>query len=162
MCAQEESENSRADVEVSPPFSRMLVPVDGSRASIRAGRIAIRMAAVHSLPVTAVYVVDEKTVSEVAEMSGQSRTAVESELESKGWSYLEHIAQIAKNYGITCNRIVRQGTPYGQIFNIARERKIDLIVIGQTGHHSSQRSVLGSVAERVVEYAPCPVLVVKG
>jgi nucleotide-binding universal stress UspA family protein len=161
MNASEGLEQPQPNINRSPPFSRILVPVDGSSASIRAGRIAIRMAAVHDLPVAAVYVVDEKTVSEIAEASRQSRAAVQSELESKGWSYLEHIAQIAENYGITCYRIVKHGTPYGQISDIARERGIDLIVIGQTGRHSSQRSVLGSVAERVVEYATCSVLVVK-
>ncbi len=160
MTPSMESGASRVDRDRSP-FHRVLVPIDGSSASIRAGRVAVQMAAVHDLPVTVVYVVDDKTLSEVVETSRQSRAEVQRELESKGWSYLEHIAQIAKNHGVTCRRLVRQGTPYGQISDVAREESVDLIVIGQTGRHSSQRSLLGSVAERVVEYAPCSVLVVK-
>jgi nucleotide-binding universal stress UspA family protein len=62
---------------------------------------------------------------------------------------------------LTCRRIVRHGTPYSEIEDLAREQNIDLIVMGQVGHRGPRRILIGSVTERVIEYAPCPVLVVK-
>jgi nucleotide-binding universal stress UspA family protein len=38
---------------------------------------------------------------------------------------------------------------------------VDLIVIGQVGSRGPRRILIGSVTERVIEHAPCPVLVVK-
>ena len=55
---------------------------------------------------------------------------------------------------------VRTGSPYHAITTAALERAADLIVIATHGHTGAQRILLGSTTERVVGYAPCPVLVV--
>jgi nucleotide-binding universal stress UspA family protein len=143
------------------PFRRILVPIDGSSASLRAGQVAIQMAAVHSLPITLLYVVDEKTIREVVASSGDAMEGVRRRLEEKGWHYLEHVARMAKNQGLTCERLMREGVPQGQIADVVREYDIDLVVIGRKGLQSSRRAFIGSVTERVIEYAPCSVLVIK-
>jgi nucleotide-binding universal stress UspA family protein len=54
--------------------------------------------------------------------------------------------------------------PYQEIADLARERSIDLIVMGQVGGRGTQqhhRAQIGSVAEHVIEHASCPVLIVK-
>jgi nucleotide-binding universal stress UspA family protein len=53
------------------------------------------------------------------------------------------------------------GDSAGEIVRIARERAIDLVVVGTHGRTGLRRFVLGSVAERVVREAPCAVLVVR-
>ena len=58
-------------------------------------------------------------------------------------------------------QIVRHGVPYSDISDLAEEQAADLIVIGQVGGHGPRRLMMGSVTERVIELAPCPVLVVK-
>lgn len=58
-------------------------------------------------------------------------------------------------------REVRQGPPFVEIIRYAREREIDLIVMGTHGHSGLAHMFLGSVAERVVRKAPCPVLTVR-
>lgn len=57
--------------------------------------------------------------------------------------------------------IVTQGTPAQEILRIADERRVSLIVIATHGRTGLMRLALGSVAERVVRDAPCPVLVVR-
>jgi nucleotide-binding universal stress UspA family protein len=57
--------------------------------------------------------------------------------------------------------IVAQGTPAQEILRIADERQVSLIVIATHGRTGLMRLALGSVAERVVRDAPCPVLVVR-
>lgn len=53
------------------------------------------------------------------------------------------------------------GRPFMEIIRYAREKSIDLIVIGTHGRTGLSHMLLGSVAERVVRKAPCPVLSVR-
>jgi nucleotide-binding universal stress UspA family protein len=52
------------------------------------------------------------------------------------------------------------GEPFGDICRVAEEEKVDLLVMGSHGRTGMSHVLLGSVAERVVRHAPCPVLVV--
>jgi nucleotide-binding universal stress UspA family protein len=52
------------------------------------------------------------------------------------------------------------GLPWEQILSVARDRAVDLIVMGTNGRHGLSHFVLGSVAERVVRLSPIPVLTV--
>jgi nucleotide-binding universal stress UspA family protein len=63
--------------------------------------------------------------------------------------------------GLEAQPLLRIGTAYDEIVNAAKEIRADLIVIGSHGRSGFERFLVGSTAERVVQYAPCPVLVVK-
>jgi nucleotide-binding universal stress UspA family protein len=56
---------------------------------------------------------------------------------------------------------LRAGTPHTEIIGFAKERQTDLIVMGTHGRGALAHAVMGSVAERVVRSAPCPVLTVR-
>jgi nucleotide-binding universal stress UspA family protein len=56
---------------------------------------------------------------------------------------------------------VREGTPFHEIIRCAREIDADLIVMGTHGHSGLAHVLLGSVTEKVVRKAPCPVLTVR-
>ena len=53
------------------------------------------------------------------------------------------------------------GRPFMEIIRIAKERAVDLIVIGTHGRGALSQMLLGSVADKVVHKAPCPVLSVR-
>jgi nucleotide-binding universal stress UspA family protein len=53
------------------------------------------------------------------------------------------------------------GRPYEEICKLARELNVDLIVLASRGNKGLKRVLLGSTAERVVRFSPCPVLVVR-
>ena len=55
----------------------------------------------------------------------------------------------------------RIGTPYEEIVKVAKEMEVDLIVIATHGYTGLRHFLLGSTTERVVNLAPCPVLVVR-
>ncbi len=61
----------------------------------------------------------------------------------------------------TLHREVREGTPFYEIIRFARETNIDLIIMGTHGHTGLAHMLLGSVTEKVVRKAPCPVLTVR-
>ena len=53
------------------------------------------------------------------------------------------------------------GNPSEEIIDYAKEQQINLIIIPSHGHTGIRRFLLGSVAERVVRFAHCPVLVLR-
>lgn len=57
--------------------------------------------------------------------------------------------------------LVRLGRSYHEIVDAARSLKVDLIIIATHGYTGLKHAWLGSTAERVVQHAPCPVLVVR-
>lgn len=56
---------------------------------------------------------------------------------------------------------VREGDPPKEIVALAGELRIDLIVMGATGHRSVKEVIFGSTVDSVARHAPCPVLVVR-
>jgi nucleotide-binding universal stress UspA family protein len=74
----------------------------------------------------------------------------------------EHIHGGGSSAGATGTRyFVRSGLPAPEITRFAHENPVDLIVMGTHGRAGVAHMVLGSVAERVVRTAPCPVLTVR-
>ncbi|MBY0526479.1 MAG: universal stress protein [Gemmataceae bacterium] len=61
----------------------------------------------------------------------------------------------------TVHKEVREGTPFYEIIQVAKEKDVDLIVMGTHGHSGLAHVLLGSVTEKVVRKAPCPVLTVR-
>jgi nucleotide-binding universal stress UspA family protein len=74
---------------------------------------------------------------------------------------LEAYAEPLRTKGIPVEVSVREGYPATVIEDEAVARAADLVVIGTRGHGGFKHLLLGSIAERVVQKAPCPVLVVK-
>jgi len=58
-------------------------------------------------------------------------------------------------------RATRLGSAFVEIVRYAREHEIDMIIVGTHGRSGLKHVILGSVAERVVRKAPCPVLTVR-
>jgi nucleotide-binding universal stress UspA family protein len=142
-------------------FHHILVPTDGSEPSLKAGRLAVRLAICQDARLTFVYVVDEAVTGELAGASGQEAHQVRSNLEQSGRRYLDYLSRLAAEVNLTYGQVIRRGEPYKEITALAREQDVDLIVIGQVGSRGLRRVLIGSVSERVVEHAPCPVLIVK-
>jgi nucleotide-binding universal stress UspA family protein len=67
----------------------------------------------------------------------------------------------ARGAGIAARGVVRVGTPADEIVRAANEEKAAMIVLGTHGRGGVQRLMLGSVADRVLRRAACPVLVVR-
>ena len=67
----------------------------------------------------------------------------------------------AEDEGVKARGQVEVGRPAETISKIAREEKADEIVIGSLGKHAVDRLLLGSVSSRLVEVAPCTIIVVR-
>lgn len=76
-----------------------------------------------------------------------------------------HLKAVARKAGVELRREnihAIKGRAFEEICDLAHEIDIDLIVIATRGNTGLKHLVLGSTAERVVRYSPCPVLVVRG
>ena len=74
---------------------------------------------------------------------------------------LQRYAEPLRAQGLTVDLLVREGYPATVIEQEAVDQRADLIVIGTRGLSGLKHLLLGSIAERVVQKAPCPVLTVK-
>src|SRR5262249_55483999 len=63
--------------------------------------------------------------------------------------------------GLPVVHLLESGQPVEEILRVAHESHVDLIVMGTHGRHGPRRMLMGSVAERVMRTAPCPVMTVK-
>jgi nucleotide-binding universal stress UspA family protein len=142
-------------------FHRILAPVDGSGPAMEAGKFAIKLATLYAARITFMYVVDAVLVNDLVAVSEKPAEQVQQNLEVTGQRYLDYLARLAAEAQLTVDKFIRHGTPYLEITGLAEELGIDLIVIAQVGQRGLPRILVGSVTERVIEYAPCPVLVVK-
>ena len=68
---------------------------------------------------------------------------------------------IMKKIGIPAKKVIRTGAAFVEIINYARSESMDLIIIGTHGRTGLEHILIGSVAERVIRKAPCPVLTVR-
>jgi nucleotide-binding universal stress UspA family protein len=148
-------------MQAQTPFQHILVPTDGSQLSLLAGKLAVQLAAFHAACLTLVYVVDTAVVKTLAGRPGKMAEHVEQELALTGKRYLDYLFRLALSAGLEPTQVICYGVPYREIARLALERNVDLIVIGQVGQRGPRRILIGSVTERVIEHAPCAVLVVK-
>jgi nucleotide-binding universal stress UspA family protein len=87
------------------------------------------------------------------ELREKTRELAQKELESAATP--ETLRELA--YEFACLK----GKPFVEIIKFARDKKIDMIVMGTHGRSAVESAVLGSTSEKVVRKAPCPVLTVR-
>jgi len=144
-------------------LNRILVPTDFSEFSrpaldhgcAIAARFSAQLHLLHVVPDPAM-LVPEAAAFSVESMQAQTDAMVREALEA-----LSHLPADEWDDGQPIVREVRVGTAFLEIIEYAREKEIDLIVIGTHGRSGLMHVLMGSVAERIVRKAPCPVLTVK-
>lgn len=138
---------------------KILIPTDGSDYSVRAAEYGVSVAKMLGAEITVVYVIDTVVLDQAAKVT--EREIMERELKGDGERYLRYVVGVAEHEGVKASSFLAKGRPYEQIVHLAKGLKVDLIVMGTYGRRGAERILIGSVAERVIEYASCPVLVVR-
>ena len=141
-------------------FRRILVPTDFSPTAERALMLAEQLA--RAAGPTRLLLVNAYAVPlelEALAIYGAKRVFDELALESK--KRLEEIQTRLEQAGLEVECLGNHGRPEEVIVELATKKEADLIVIGTHGRTGLPHIVLGSVAERVIRNAPCPVITVK-
>ena len=139
----------------------ILVAVDGSKPSVDAAHFAMGLAEQTSAKLTFLFVIETPQVIPVGPLSGYVTTSAARSQEDvkKAEAIVELIAKERPTLQVTTR--VELGQPVEVICELAKTLASDLVVVGARGHNAAQRFLLGSVSDRVVHHAPCPVLVVR-
>jgi nucleotide-binding universal stress UspA family protein len=150
---------TQKDVLVVPEGAKLtrkniLLATDGSPSCETAVERAIVLARDQSASLTAVSVV--YTNDEYLALA----PGIVDELIGKAKEKLATIEEKGKEAGIEVTTLVKEGEAYEAITSLAKNINVDLIVMGSHGKKGLQRLLMGSVTERTIGYATCPVLVV--
>jgi nucleotide-binding universal stress UspA family protein len=140
----------------------VLVPIDFSQPSLDAIESALPLVKLFGAELHLVHVVPPDYP--LSSLAGLPMVVPELEI---GRRIRTRLKDAAKKYSVELRREnihALKGSPFEQICQLARDAKIDidLIAISTRGNTGLKHLVLGSTAERVVRYSPCPVLVVRG
>jgi nucleotide-binding universal stress UspA family protein len=145
------------------PLKRILVPTDFSEPAQEALKTAIEFAGHFSAQLLLVHVVPPVPVPYqplVSPAPAFDITAYLEELTKVSKETLQKHADQRVPQGIERTLSVSAGDPAYEILRLSQELEAELIVIATHGRGGWQRFLFGSVAEKVVRLAPCPVLVV--
>ena len=146
---------------IRSPFKlkRILVPIDFSDCSKKALQYALPLAKEHEAAITLLYVV--APAYGAGEFGGIDYAQLEASMKDGRAKELAKLALDEVRGEVSTDTLVRVGSPTLEIVEMARSLPADLIVISTHGRTGLKHVVLGSVAEHVVQRAPCPVLVVR-
>lgn len=142
-------------------MKKILVPTDfsefGQQAMLYGTELAIRFdAELHLLNV----VQDAVAMFPEPNMMGTSMNDLVADMQHLAKKQLEELPNSPGTENLQVVREVRVGPAFLEIVRYAKTANIDLIVIGTHGRTGIKHMLLGSVAEKVVRKAPCPVLTV--
>ena len=144
-------------------FKHILVPVDGSATSMLAVSKAVQLAQAFGSEVTAVYVLDPYPFTGVGADFAYGQAQYLSAATSEANKALEDVSKAMADSGVTVHTLVGEGHAVHEgIVRVGENVGADLIVMGSHGRRGFEKLVLGSVAQRVLQTAHVPVLVVRG
>lgn len=141
-------------------LKQILIPTDFSDASTIAVRYGKAFAESFDARLHLLHVQEEPVVTAIAEGFYLPSGAF-AEMKNAALAKLDEIVTQAEMGALKPHVILRKGSPFVEIIRCARELNIDLIVMGTHGRGPIAHMLMGSVAERVVRKAPCPVLTVR-
>jgi nucleotide-binding universal stress UspA family protein len=139
-------------------MKKILVAHDGSKLSDKALKKAVEVAVVLNSSLTVLSVIPELYLTELSDLD---RQRIMNALTEETKTAMEKVRISLSGKTIESKTIVRQGPPAEKILETAQKMKVDLLVVGSHGRHGAKKFLLGSVSSKVVDYATCPVLVVK-
>ena len=141
--------------DASLDFGRILLATEGSTASDAATNKAIDFAKSYGAELEAVAVVDVTD-----EFHAYAPAAVE-KFVLKFREVLEGLKARAESVGVKVKTFIKEGEAYEVIRDLAADEKTDLIVLGTHGRKGLSKVFMGSVTEKVIGLASCPILVVR-
>lgn len=145
------------------PFQlqRILVPVDFSDTAKKSLQYAVPFAIAFDAEVVLVHVMQPYSLPPEIGYLPPELAVTEQDLVNTARERLEELCACEIGTRTGSQVKVRVGVPWHEIVSAADEAGADLIILSTHGRTGLKHALMGSVAERVVRHAPCPVLVVR-
>ena len=142
-------------------FKKFIVPIDFGETSLFALDYAIEIAKQLGASITVMHAL-ELPIYGFPDGAFVANAEVAGKITDGATAGLHAAIDARKHAGVSLESVLRQGAPDEEIEALAKSMGADLIVIGTHGRRGLARALLGSVAEKVVRMAPCPVLTIHG
>ncbi|WP_455240955.1 universal stress protein [Methanothermobacter tenebrarum] len=141
-------------------YKKILLPTDGSEYANRAAEHAIWIAKESGAEIVALTVMETSTF--IGLPADDLIIRIKEILEEEASNSLNKIKKLVEESGHDIKLTLKtdEGSPADSILNTIEKEGIDLVVMGTSGKHGLDRFLLGSVTEKVVRSAKCPVLVI--
>lgn len=141
-------------------FKKILVPTDGSKFSQKAYRTALEIGELSKAEIILLHVI---SLSSTYWRASEPFPIVieESDLDETAQEVLDSTVEGVDQRGLVVRMRKESGYPAQVIVDMAEDEGVDLIVMGNHGYSPFVATVLGSVSQRVLYGASCPVLIVK-
>jgi nucleotide-binding universal stress UspA family protein len=142
-------------------FRHILAPTDFSEYSKKAVASALELAKKFGAKLTILHVIELPPYPIEGYVPPSLNATFLDDLERQAKQDLAQIVPEAELAQLDVARVVAVGTPYRTIIETAEAEQVDLIVMATAGRTGFSRMVMGSIAERVVRTASCPVLTIR-
>jgi nucleotide-binding universal stress UspA family protein len=145
-------------------FRRILHATDFSGASRPALAKAIALARQNQAPLSIVHALPPPVVpigGDFGYLPATTYEAIDRSARQHARKQLTALVGRARKAGVRATALLLDGAPHEQIPRAVRRARADLLVIGTHGRTGLSKMLLGSVAERVIRFASCPVLTVR-
>lgn len=150
----------KTDVPATGKFARILAPVDFSKQAEAAVELAIELAREHRGEIHFLHAYDIPSGVAMG-YGGVIPQSVFDGIEAAARDSLEKACEPAKRAGVRFKTHLVMGPTSDAILEAAKTESIDVIVMGTHGRRGFHHLLLGSVAERTLRLAPCPVLTIR-
>lgn len=141
------------------PIKKILVPTDFTVYSDHAIEYAIMVGRKFQAKILLVHVIEPLTYSLTDTVQIIDHYTA---LKTVAKPILENLQKMILKKGLEADILLLDGNPYLEIVKKSREAGVDLIIMGTHGRTGIEHILMGSVAERVVRLASCPVVTVRG
>lgn len=146
-------------------FKRILVPLDGSRLGERALPLATTLARQFEgqlLLIRAIDFLHPSVLSpHLTTTTAEMMTQAYKQAHQEAYDYLQAWQTKLGRQGLKVEILLSESSPAEAILDTASAQSVDCIVMGTHGRGGLARWTLGSVADKVIHHAPCPVLLVR-
>jgi universal stress protein A len=147
--------------DITMDIRQILAPTDFSEFSKQAVESALALARRFKAKLLLLHVVELPAYPVEGVWPSPLGTALLEDLERQARLDLAQVLPDTPHVTVEVIRQVVVGTPYRKIVDVAAAENVDLIVMATHGRTGLSHLVMGSVAERVVRTAPCPVLTIR-
>ena len=137
-------------------FKKILVPLDGSKYSEKVLERVSDLVRAFDSKIILLYVIEKPLP-----INFLDRKEYLSILQKFGNKTLNKANDSLSKNGITAKTLLKKGNIVSEIEKVAKNEKCDLIVVGSKGLGAVTRLLLGSVSNKLAQYSPCSLLIVK-
>jgi nucleotide-binding universal stress UspA family protein len=145
-------------------YRKILIATDGSDPSMKASRYGVKLAKSLASRVTVLYVINETAISKaMASLVGRgfSEEDLRRTLKNSAEGIVAEVSKMGDAAGVCVEPLIREGDPALRILDEAGIEEVDLILMGSHGEGGISSRLIGSVAQKVLNWSETPVMVVR-